>query len=162
VYELVRRVTGRVVITNYDPRTLSAAERQALNARATANPRNFALVDVRPGHPGGELPLFGAIRLRSLNMILIFEAADHGGGHEFDVSPDPRTGEIGPNPRRAPGIEIVTEAPGPDIPHARYGDRYYAVADTPWDRRAFTLLYQLFQMTVTDISGVGTPITISK
>ena len=31
VYALERRVTGRVVITNYDPRTLSDAERDALN-----------------------------------------------------------------------------------------------------------------------------------
>jgi hypothetical protein len=38
----------------------------------------------------------------------------------------------------------------------------YTVADTPWDRQAFTLLYQLFQMTVTDVAGVGVPITISK
>ena len=36
------------------------------------------------------------------------------------------------------------------------------VADTPWDRRAFGLLSQLFQVTVTDVSQVGVPITISK
>jgi len=48
------------------------------------------------------------------------------------------------------------------LPHARYGGRYYAVADTPWDLQAFSLLYQAFQMTVTDVSGVGVPITISK
>ena len=46
--------------------------------------------------------------------------------------------------------------------HTRYAGRYYAVADTPWDRQAFTLLYYLFQMTVTDVAGVGVPITISK
>ena len=56
-YALERRVTGRVVITNYDPRTLSDAERQALNTRAGANPGNFVLVDIRPGHPGGDLPV---------------------------------------------------------------------------------------------------------
>ena len=49
VYALERRVTGRVVITNYDPRTLSDAERQALNTRAGANPGNFVLIDIRPG-----------------------------------------------------------------------------------------------------------------
>jgi hypothetical protein len=36
------------------------------------------------------------------------------------------------------------------------------VADTVWDRAAFRLLYQGFQMTVTDVSKVGLPITISK
>ena len=57
VYALERRLTGRVVITNYDPRTLSDAERQGLNTRAGANPGNFVLVDIRPGHPGGDLPV---------------------------------------------------------------------------------------------------------
>ena len=72
-------MTGRVVITNYDPRTLSDAERQGLNTRAGANPGNFVFVDIRPGHPGGDLPLFGALKLRSLNRILSFVAADYGG-----------------------------------------------------------------------------------
>ena len=57
VYALERRLTGRVVITNYDPRTLSDAERQVLNTRAGANPGNFVFVDIRPGHPGGDLPV---------------------------------------------------------------------------------------------------------
>jgi hypothetical protein len=141
---------------------LSDAERQALNTRAGANPGNFVLVDIRSGHPGGDLALFGALKLRSLNMMLSFVAADHGAGLEYDVTKDPRTGDSGPNPRRALGIEVADQAPPGMLPHARYGNRYYSVADTPWDRQAFTLLYQLFQMTVTDVSGVGVPITISK
>jgi hypothetical protein len=40
--------------------------------------------------------------------------------------------------------------------------RYYAVADAPWNRKGFKVLCQLFQMTVTDVSQVGVPITISK
>jgi hypothetical protein len=161
-YALERRVTGRVAITNYDPRRLSDAERQALNTRAGANPGNFVLIDIRPGYPGGDLPLFGALKLRSLNRILSFVAADHGAGGEYEVTRDLRTGDSGPNPRRALGIEVTAQAPPGLLPHARYGGRYYAVADTPWDRQAFTLLYQLFQMTVTDVSSVGVPITISK
>lgn len=162
VYALERRVIGRVVITNYDPRTLSDAERQALNTKAGANPGNFVLVDIRPSHPGGDFPLFGALKLRSLNMILTFVAADHGGSREFDVTRDPRTGDSGSNPRRALGIEVTDQAPSGLLPHARYAGRYYWVADTPWDRQAFSLLYQAFQMTVTDVSNVGVPITISK
>jgi hypothetical protein len=162
VYALERRLTGRVVITNYDPRTLSDAERQGLNTRAGANPGNFVFVDIHPGHPGGDLPLCGVLKLRSLNRILSFVAADDGGSSEYDVSKDPRTGDSGPNPRRALGIEITAQAPPGMLPHARYGGRYYAVADTPWDLQAFSLLYQAFQTTVTDVSGVGVPITISK
>jgi hypothetical protein len=162
VYALERRVTGRVVITNYDPRMLSDAERQALNTRAGANPGNFVLIDIRPGHPGGDFPLFGALKLRSFNLILSFVAADHGGSREYDVARDPRTGDSGPNPRRALGIEVADQAPPGLTPYVRYANHYYSVADTPWDRQAFTLLYQLFQMTVTDVSGVGVPITISK
>jgi hypothetical protein len=162
VYALERRVTGRVAITNYDPRTLSDAERQALNTRAGANPGNFVLIDIRPGHPGGDFPLFGALKLRSFNTILSFVAADHGASGEYEVTRDPRTGDSGPNPRRALEIEVTAQAPPGLFPHARYAGRYYAVADTPWDRQAFTLLYHLFQMTVTDVAGVGVPITISK
>jgi hypothetical protein len=162
MYVLERRVTGRVAITNYDPRTISDAERQALNTRAGENPGNFVLIDIHPGHPGGDLPLFGALKLRSLNRILSFVAADHGASGEYDVTKDPRTGDGGPNPRRALGIEVTDREPPSVLPHARYGSRYYAVADTPWDHQAFSLLYQAFQMTVTDVSGVGVPITISK
>jgi hypothetical protein len=161
-YALQRRVVGRVAITNYDPRALSDAERQALNARAGENPGNFVFIDIRPNHPGGDFPLFGAIKLRSLNMILSFVAADHGARGEYDVSNDPRTGDSGPNPPRALGIEIGEHVPSGLIPYARFAGRYYAVANTPWDHQAFSLLYQAFQMTVTDVSGVGVPITISK
>jgi hypothetical protein len=161
-YALEHRVTGRVAITNYDPRTLSNAERQALNTRAGANPGNFVLIDIRPGHPGGDFPLFGALKLRSLNRILSFVAADHGASREYDVAKDPRTGDSGPNPRRALGIEVTEQAPPGLRPHTRYAGRYYWVVDTPWDHQAFSLLYQLFQMAVTDVAGVGVPITISK
>src|SRR5262249_12901945 len=91
LYELERRVTGRVVITNYDPRTLSDAERAALNARAANNPGNFVPIDVRPGHPGGDWPLFGALKLRSLNNLLEFVAETDVEVREFDVTKDPRS-----------------------------------------------------------------------
>src|SRR5215470_2558252 len=96
LYELERRVTGRVVITNYDPRTLSDAERAMLNARAANNPGNFVLIDVRPGHPGGDWPLFGALKLRSLNRLLDFVAESDVEAREFDVMKDPRSGDSPP------------------------------------------------------------------
>jgi hypothetical protein len=152
-----------VAITNYDPRALTDAERVALNAMASTNPRNFVFVDIRPGHPGGDWPLFGGFKLRSLNRILDFVAEDGGQVQEYAVTKDPRTGEAGPNPAQTLAIDISESAPLPGaLPHAHYRGRYYAVADTAWDRNGFRLLYQLFQMTVTDVSQVGVPITISK
>jgi hypothetical protein len=82
-------------------------------------------------------------------------AAAHGASVAYEVIRAPRTGSSGPNPRRALGIEVTDQAPPGVVPHARYADRYYAVADTPWDRQAFTLLSQLFQMTVTDVVGAA-------
>lgn len=162
-YELSRPVTGRVVVTNYDPRRLSDADRRALNDRAAANPRNFVLVDVRPGYPGGDFPLFGAIKLRSLNSILAFVAAGISQAPEFDMEKDRRTETVSRNPRQALAIKVTDARPGPPVPQVRYAGRYYAVADTAWDLEAFTLLYHLFQMTVTDVSRVAVPaITISK
>jgi len=162
LYELERRVTGRVVITNYDPRALSDAERAALNARAANNPGNFVLIDVRPGYPGGDWPLFGALKLRSLNRLLDFVALSDVEAREFAVTKDPRSGDAVPNPVRTLAIEVSDSAPSGDSPFALYRGRYYSVADTPWDRKAFAVLYNLFQMTVTDVSQVGLPITISK
>lgn len=161
-YELTRAVAGRVVITNYDPRTLSEDKRRALNERAAANPKNFILVDVDPGHPGGDYPLFGAVKLRSLNVMLSFVAAGIDKAREYDVAKDPRTGEVARNPRRALAVEVTDDAPAAGVSHAVYNGRYYAVGPTAWDRAAFTVLYQLFQMTVTDVSVTGVPITISK
>jgi hypothetical protein len=160
-YELTRGVTGRVAVTNYDPRTLSNAERAALNARAAANPKNFVLVDIRPGFPGGDYPLFGGIKLRSLNVVLSFLAKGISETPEFDVSPDPRTGPIKRNPRRSLAVEVTDMIPD-TILRAELGGKHYFVPESTWDREAFVILYKLFQMTVTGVSAVGVPITIAK
>lgn len=162
-YELTKAVSGRVAITNYDTRQLSNAERQALNALAAANPSNFVLVDIRPGHAGGDWPFFGALKLRSLNVILAFVAAGIERMPEFDVEPDPRTEAVSRNPTRALAIEKAFLRPGRAAIRAKYRGKTYSVPNTPWDLEAFNLLYQLFQMTVTDVSKVRVPsITISK
>lgn len=161
-YELTRRVTGRVVITNYDPNALTDAERAALNARASNNPANFVLIDIRPEHPGGDWPLFGALKLRSFHLMLDFVADGGTATQEYDVAKDARTGEVTENPPRALAIEVTESASAAETPRTGYRGRYYSVADTVWDRTAFRLLYQGFQMTVTDVSQVGVPITISK
>ena len=43
-----------------------------------------------------------------------------------------------------------------------YQDRHYTIGDTRWDRAAFIVLYELFQVTVTGVSRIGIPITIAK
>src|SRR5262245_647297 len=162
MYELGRRVTRRVAITNYDPRTMTDAERAELDAKAASNPRSFVLIDIRPEYPGGDWPLFGALKLRSFYMMLIFVAQGGGEAPEYDVAPDSRTGDPGPNPARVLAIDITESAPPPEASQARYRGRYYSVANTSWDQVAFIVLYLLFQMTVTDVSQAGLPITISK
>jgi hypothetical protein len=162
LYDLEHRVTGRLAITNYDPRTLSDDERAALKAKAASSPENFVLIDLRPGHAGGDWPLFGALKLRSFNHMLDFVAEGAGKVREYEVAKDGRTGEVGFNPALTLAIEVSERPPSEDLPNALYRGRYYTLADSPWDRRAFGLLYQLFQVTVTDVSKVGVPITISK
>jgi hypothetical protein len=161
-YELTKPTIGRVTITNYDPMALTNSERQALNHIAAANPNNFILVDIRPDHPGGEFPLFGRIKLRSIGEIDKFVASGIDKYPEFDVDPDTRSGMVDPNPRNT--LTVLIDTPTrPGVLKVSYNGHDYTIGNTSWDRQAFNLLYQLFQMTVTDVSGVGAPsITISK
>lgn len=174
-YVLTKWTEGRVVVTNYDRRILSNAERQKLNDFAEELPKNFVLVDIRPGFPGGEWPLFGAIKLRSFNVMLLFIAAGIDREPEFAVEPHPATGKIKPippitlDPQRMPlfqpdrVLEITMTDTRPDTyPVIAFMGKHYSIPNTAWDRSAFFLLYKLFQMTVTDVSAVGIPVTISK
>jgi hypothetical protein len=81
---------------------------------------------------------------------------------EYDVAKDPCTGEADYNPPRVLAIEVSSSAPSGEVPRTKFRGEYYTVPDTAWDLMAFRLLYQCFQMTVTDVSQVSVPITISK
>lgn len=161
-YRLERSVVGRVAITNYDPRTLSDEERDSLNAFAARNPSNFVLIDIRAGHPGGDAPVLGGVKLRSLNAIIAFLAGGIETAPEYDVKAIGPAASAVVDPARTLAIEVTEEAPVKAALRASYGGKHYSVSNTPWDREAFKLLYNLFQMTVTDVSKVGVPITISK
>src|SRR5215510_14087706 len=76
VYQVSKRVTGRIIITNYDPAILSNEERIRLHEEAEAGPSNAIMMDIGPGHPGGEYPLHGQLRLRSFYNVLSFIARD--------------------------------------------------------------------------------------
>ena len=165
-YILQKRITGRILITNYDPENLSNEERIILHQKADRWPPNDILVDIRPEYPGGEYPLHGKFRLRSFHGILNFLGRGIRDEPEYDVQKDPRTPLVKENP-----IDTLTilESTGPldDMElSVSYQGEYYGIRDNPedtWNREAFRLLYQLFQMTVSDVPRLGTPsITIAK
>jgi hypothetical protein len=162
-WKVTRNTIGRTLISNYDPLRLTNSERYQLNELAKKNAGNYVMVDIRPGYPGGDFPLFGAIKLRSYFNILVFVGRGIERVEEFDVKKDPRTpGVMALNPRKTLSINVTEQPPPPDVPKAFFMGKYYSLADSYWDRRCFIVLSLLFQITVTDVSQVGIPITISK
>ena len=81
---------------------------------------------------------------------------------EFDVSPDPRTGEMDVGPTATLKINVTDSPPDQRLPTIYHEGYYYSVNDTVWDRTAFLLLSVLFQTTIGKVENVGIPITISK
>lgn len=71
-FTVSKRVNGRVMVTNYDPDTLSNEERVRLHAEADEAPASDFVIDIRPGFPGGEYPFHARLRLRSFHEVLTF------------------------------------------------------------------------------------------
>ena len=160
-YELSKHVNGRVVISNYDPMSLKDSERQALHQFANKQPKNYIMVDIRPGYPGGDFPIFGSIKLRSLYGIIDFLADGIENSPEFDVEPDPRTGLTPKNPKNT--LTVLIDEPSPaEFLRVPYRGHDYTIGYTSWDYDTFKNLYHLFQTAVTDVSSQLVPITISK
>jgi hypothetical protein len=160
-YKLYKHFIGRVVITNYDLLTLTDSERHALNKLANKKPKNFILVDIRPGYPGGDFPIFGGIKLRSLYGIMDFLADGIENSPEFDVKPDPRTGLTPKNPKNTLTI-LIDEPKAAEFLHVPYRGHEYTIGHTSWDYETFKNLYHLFQTAVTGVSTQAVPVTISK
>ncbi len=165
-YTLKKRSVGHTIITNYDQTTISNQERLALQAKADRWPPNDILVDIRPNNPGGEYPMQGAFRLRSFHGILNFLGRTIDSEQEYHVDPDPRTGIVAENPVRTMEI-IETDSKPPNAKlSVTHEGHHYSIADDEkrsWNQEAFRLLYQLFQMTVTEVPrGAGPSITIAK
>lgn len=165
-FELARRVTGRLVITNYDPDLLTNDEKIAMNEIIEQNAPTEVAVDIRPGFPGGEFPIHGKFRLRSFLNVLSFLGRALVDEPEYDVSRDPRTPPVRENPRFTMGLR---RSPLPILDATvttNTGGRYYALqpdSGYPWNQAAFQLLTVLFQMTVVDLPKFNTPaITIAK
>lgn len=166
-YRLRKPVSGRILITNYDPNTLPPEERVRLHEEAERRPMNDVSFDIRPGHYGGEWPLKGEFRLRSFNTMLNFLAQSVEEEPEYAVEKDSRTQSFMDNPVRTMDLLVQDSSPSESDLTVQSHGKYYAVNVTGplarWNREAFKLLYQLFQMTVTEVSRSGVPsITIAK
>ncbi len=166
LYRLSARVTGRIMITNYDPELLSNEEKIRMNEDAQKGPANEIVIDIRPGYTGGEYPVTGKLRLRSFFSILDFLGKTIEDSPEYYVEKDTRTPEVAQNPNRS--LEILEEEKEPkaaDI-SVYYKGYYYAVAPDNgylWNATGFQLLHQIFQMAVSELpKSVAPSVTISK
>lgn len=165
LFHVSNRVNGRVMITNFDPAELPNDERALLHAEAEELPDNDILVDIRPGYPGGEIPYRGRLRLRSFHEILTFLGRGIAEEPEYDVAPDPRSGSLRENPVHAMDVVEARRAPRGAGLSVRLHGRTYALrpeSGYQWNRKAFSVLYQLFQMSVISIENTGPEITIAK
>ncbi len=166
LYRLTARVTGRIVITNYDPELLSDEEKIRMNESAQKGPPNEIVVDIRPGYSGGAYPLTGKLRLRSFLSILNFLGETIEDGPEYFVEKDSRTAEVAQNPNRT--LEIVEEEDEPEGTDLAvyYKGHYYVVApdkEYAWNAAGFQLLHQIFQMAVSELpKSIAPSITIAK
>jgi len=157
-YELTRLQSGRVLVANFDPMALSDQQRFELAEKIKKNPSGFVYLDIQPNGPGGNFPIQGAIKLRSMFQILNFIAVGIRIAPEFEVSTNVPTAAATATLR----INITDSPPDVRLPTVYYDGHYYSVNDTVWDRTTFLILSILFQTTIGRIENVGIPITISK
>ncbi len=168
-YTLRKQVPGPILVTNYDPGTLSPEERARLGSATGDWITHDVAFDIRANHPGGDWPIKGVFRLRSFHSILHFLGQSLGEDPEYDVEKDSRTPPIANNENPIKTMELIVSDTAPletDL-SIRSHNRYYSVNTAGplarWNRDGFQMLYLLFQMTITDIPRLGVPsITIAK
>jgi len=163
---LTKRLIGHTVITNYDPQSLTNAQRIALNDEANKGLLNDVMVDIRSDYPGGEVPVHGFFRLRSFYNVVNFLGRGIDDESEYPVEKLQATPHVKENPIHTLGISVTEDAPNDDSLYVEYAGNYYAIAPEAgyqWNREGFRLLHQLFQMTMTELAQRGAPtLTISK
>lgn len=163
---LTKRVTGRILLTNYDPSMLSNDERMRLNEEVAQGADNDVGVDIRSGYPGGEWPIHGVFRLRSFHNVLNFIGQSISDEPEFAVTQHSQTPEVRENPELTMALLVSDQEPTTADVSVKFGDYYYALKPEvgyQWNREGFRLLCQIFQMTMTDLARQGAPgITIAK
>ena len=165
-FTLRKQITGRILITNYDPDSLTKEERVRLQDEVEQSPASDVAFDIRADHFGGNWPMHGVFRLRSLNSILNFIGRSIE-QPEYHVEKDPRTPDVTENPDRTMDIVVGSSSPDESDLTVKSHGSYYSVNVTGpqarWNRESFKLLSQLFQMTVTDVTNVAAPgISIAK
>lgn len=163
---LSKKIIGRILLTNYDPATLSNAERIRLDEEAAQGADNDVSVDIRSEYPGGEWPIHGVFRLRSFHNVLDFIGQSISEDPEFAVPKHAKTPAVRENPTHAMAL-LVSDAKSDIVDMSiKFGDQYYALKPETgyqWNREGFRLLSQIFQMTMTDLARQGAPgITIAK
>jgi hypothetical protein len=161
-YKVTRLEGGRVIIANFDPMSLTDRQRFELNDKIKKNPSGFVYLDIRPDGPGGNFPIQGALKLRSMFMILKFIAEGIHAAPEFDVGGYASIAGMDAGPAATLRIRVTNDQPAHGLPYVSYRGRYYSVADTSWDRTVFRILNILFQTTIGKVENVGIPITIAK
>ena len=67
---------------------LSDQQRFELDEKIKKNPSGFVYLDIQPNGSGGNFPIQGAIKLRSMFQILNFIATGIRIAPEFEVSPN--------------------------------------------------------------------------
>ena len=166
-FTLRKQVEGGTLITNYDPSLLSREERARLQDENEHGLPHDITFDIRAGHYGGDWPIKGDFRLRSFNAMLNFLGLSIDEEPEYHVDKDGRTPDVSENPIKTIDLIVSSSAPsGLDLVMKSHG-QYYAVntngPQARWNREAFKLLSQLFQMTFTEVPRAGVPsITIAK
>lgn len=119
-YEVTRLKAGRVIVSNVDPMALSDQNKFELNEKIRKNPAGFVYLDIRPGAPGGNFPIQGAIKLRSMFQILAFIGRGIRYSKEFDITPDPRTGNVRLGFTNTLKINVTEDQPEARIPSVIY------------------------------------------
>jgi hypothetical protein len=164
--KLSKRIAGHILLTNYDPSRLSNEERIRLQEEADQGGINDVSVDIRPGYPGGEWPIHGVFRLRSFHNVLNFIGQTISDDPEYAVAKHPQTPNVRENPDNTLSLLVSDNEPALADLSVQFGDQYYALRPETgyqWNREGFRLLYQIFQMTMTDLAQQGAPsITIAK
>lgn len=104
--------------------------------------------------------------MRSFHNVLNFIGQSISDDPEYAVAKHPQTPGVSENPVNTLSLLVGDNEPAAADLSVKFGEHYYALLPETgyqWNREGFRLLYQIFQMTMTDLGKQGAPsITIAK